>query len=262
MAFETMDFDLTGNVAVVTMNRPESANALNMTMGKELFEISIECDENPDIRAVILTGKGRFFSGGGDLASFAAAGDKISALIKELTIYLHASLSRFARMDAPLITAINGTAAGGGLSMAACGDLGIASENAKFTMAYTKAGLVPDGSSTYYIARHIGLRRTQELLLTNRVLSAAEALDWGLINRVVPEGKVMDEAMALATTLASGPTKTYGLVKDLLLNTFSDSLETQMEKEARGISAAAQTEDGREGIAAFLAKRAPVFKGK
>lgn len=262
MAFEAVGFDLVGNVAVITMNRPENANALNMTMGKELFEISIECDENPDIRAVILTGAGKFFSGGGDLASFSAAGDKMSALMKELTTYLHASLSRFARMDAPLITAINGMAAGGGLSMAACGDLGIASENAKFTMAYTKAGLVPDGSSTYYIARHIGLRRTQELLLTNRILTAAEALDWGLVNRVVPADKVMDEAMELATTLASGPTKTYGLVKDLLLNTFSDSLETQMEKEARGISTAALTEDGREGIAAFLAKRTPVFKGK
>jgi 2-(1,2-epoxy-1,2-dihydrophenyl)acetyl-CoA isomerase len=262
MSYEAVDFDLTGNIAVITMNRPQSANALNMTMGKELMELSIECDENPQIRAVILTGAGRFFSAGGDLAGFSDAGDNMSKVLKELTVYLHAALSRFARMDAPLITAINGMAAGAGFSISACGDLGIASEEAKFTMAYTKGGLVPDGSSTYYVARHIGLRRTQELMFTNRVLTAKEALDWGLINRIVPADKVIDEAMSLATDLANGPTKTYGLVKDLLLNTFSDSLETQMEKEARGIGAASLTEDGREGIAAFLEKRAPVFKGK
>jgi len=262
MSYETVKFEKVGQVAVLTMDRPDSANALNMTMSKEMMEISIECDENPEIRCVILTGAGRFFSAGGDLAGFADAGDDMAKLLKQMTTYLHAALSRFARMDAPLITAINGMAAGAGFSMSACGDLGIASEDAKFTMAYTRGGLVPDGSSTYYVARHIGLRRTQELMLTNRVLTAEEALDWGLINRVVPADKVMDEAMELATELAAGPTKTYGYVKDLLLNTFSDSLETQMEKEARGIAAASLTEDGREGIAAFLAKRPPVFKGK
>ncbi|PHQ66187.1 MAG: enoyl-CoA hydratase, partial [Sneathiella sp.] len=195
MSYETVKFDRDGHVAVITMNRPDSANALSMKMSQELMELSIECDENPDIRCVILTGAGRFFSAGGDLASFAGAGDNMSKLLKEMTIYLHAALSRFARMDAPLITAINGMAAGAGFSMSACGDLSIASEDAKFTMAYTRAGLVPDGSSTFYVARHIGLRRTQELMLTNRVLTAAEALDWGLINRVVPADKVMEEAM-------------------------------------------------------------------
>ncbi len=262
MGYETLEFDRHGQVAVIKMNRPDNANALNRTMGMELMDVSIECDENPEIRAVVFTGAGRFFSAGGDLSSFAAAGDDTPKLLKELTVYLHAALSRFARMDAPLITAVNGVAAGAGFSMACCGDLGIASEDAKFTMAYTKAGLVPDGSSTYYVARHIGLRRTQELMLTNRVLTAVEALDWGLINKVVPAEKVMDEAMALATELAAGPTKTYGMVKDLLLQTFSGSLETQMELEARGIAAAAVTEDGREGIRAFLEKRAPIFTGK
>jgi len=262
MPYETLDFDRQGNVAIIRMNRPESANALNRKMGMELMEVSIECDENPEIRAVIFTGAGRFFSAGGDLAAFADAGESMSKLLKELTIYLHAALSRFARMDAPLILAINGVAAGAGFSMACCGDLSLASADAKFTMAYTKAALVPDGSSTYYVARHIGLRRTQELMLTNRVLTADEALDWGLVNRVVPADKLMNEAMELAQQLAAGPTKTYGMVKDLLLNTFSDTLETQMELEARGIASSAVTEDGREGIQAFLEKRAPSFKGK
>ncbi|MBL4741213.1 MAG: enoyl-CoA hydratase/isomerase family protein, partial [Sneathiella sp.] len=177
MSYETLDFERHGNVAVVTMNRPDHANSLNKVMGMELMEVSIECDENPDIRAVVFTGAGRFFSAGGDLSSFAAAGSDTPKLLKELTVYLHAALSRFARMDAPMITAINGVAAGAGFSMACSGDLCIASDKAKFTMAYTNAGLVPDGSSTYYVARHIGLRRTQELMLTNRVLTAQEALD-------------------------------------------------------------------------------------
>lgn len=262
MTFETLDFEQHDTVAVIRMNRPDNANSLNKKMGQELMEVSIECDENPDIRAVIYTGAGRFFSAGGDLASFADAGDNTPKLLKELTIYLHAALSRFARMDAPVITAINGIAAGAGFSMACSGDLCIASEDAKFTMAYTNAGLVPDGSSTHYVARHIGLRRTQELMLTNRVLTAEEALDWGLINKVVPADAVMDEAMALATTLANGPTRTYGLVKDLLLQTFSSSLETQMELEARGIATAAITADGKEGIKAFLEKRKPDFTGR
>ncbi|MEH6404486.1 MAG: enoyl-CoA hydratase-related protein [Sneathiella sp.] len=262
MGYETLDFERHGNVAVVTMNRPDNANSLNKTMGMELMEVSIECDENPDIRAVVFTGAGRFFSAGGDLSSFAAAGADTPKLLKELTVYLHAALSRFARMDAPMITAINGVAAGAGFSMACSGDLCIASDKAKFTMAYTNAGLVPDGSSTYYVARHIGLRRTQELMLTNRVLTADEALDWGLVNKVVPADQVMNEALALATKLGDGPTKTYGKVKDLLLQTFSGTLETQMELEARGIVSAAVTNDGLEGIAAFLEKRTPKFTGK
>ena len=262
MTFETLDFEQHGNVAVIRMNRPENANALNKKMGQELMDVAIECDENPDIRAAVFTGTGRFYSAGGDLLSFADAGDEMPKLLKELTIYLHAALSRFARMDAPLILAINGIAAGAGFSMACCGDLSIASEDAKFTMAYTNAGLVTDGSSTYYVARHIGMRRTQELMLTNRTLTAEEALDWGLVNKVVPADKLMDEAMDLAQKMAAGPTKSYGMIKNLLLNTFSDTLESQMELEARGIAAAANTEDGKAGIQAFLNKQKPEFTGR
>ncbi len=262
MTFETLDFELHDNVAVIRMNRPENANALNKKMGQELMDVAIECDENPDIRATIFTGTGRFYSAGGDLPSFADAGDDMPKLLKELTIYLHGALSRFARMDAPMILAINGVAAGAGFSMACCGDLSIASEDAKFTMAYTNAGLVTDGSSTYYVARHIGMRRTQELMLTNRTLTAQEALDWGLVNKVVPADQLMDEAMDLAQKMAAGPTKSYGMIKNLLLNTFSDTLESQMELEARGIAAAANTEDGKAGIQAFLNKQKPEFTGK
>ncbi len=262
MTFETLDFEQRGNVAVIRLNRPNNANALDKKMGQELLDVAIECDENPDIRAVVFTGTGRFYSAGGDLSSFADAGDNMPKLLKELTIYLHGALSRFARMDAPMILAINGIAAGAGFSMACCGDLSIASEDAKFTMAYTNAGLVTDGSSTYYIARHIGMRRAQELMLTNRTLTAEEALEWGLVNKVVPADQLMDEAMGLATKMAAGPTKSYGMIKNLLLNTFSDTLESQMEQEARGVSAAANTVDGKAGIQAFLNKQKPDFTGQ
>ncbi|TNE39051.1 MAG: enoyl-CoA hydratase [Alphaproteobacteria bacterium] len=262
MGYETVTFERKGSVAVITLDRPDAANTLNMAMGRELLELAIECDENPDIRAVVLTGAGRFFCAGGDIAAFAKEGDNLGRFVKELTTYVHSALSRFARMDAPLITAINGTAAGGGISMAACGDIAIAAEEAKFTMAYTRAALVPDASSTYFITRHIGLRRMQELAITNRLLTAAEALDWGLVTRVVPGDRLMEEAMKLAAELANGPTKSFGYVKSLLLETFSNGLETQLEREARAISAAGSSEDGREGIAAFLEKRPPEFKGR
>lgn len=261
MAYQAIEFNITDNVAHIVLNRPDDANALDMAMSKDLMQASIECDENPEIRAVLLSGKGRFFCAGGDLASFGRARDNIAAHVKEMTVYLHAALSRFARMDAPMIMAVNGVAAGAGFSIAASGDLVIAAESSKYTMAYTRAGLVPDGSSTYYVARHIGMRRTAELMLTNRMLSADEALEWGLVNRIVADDQLMDEATALARELAAGPTMAYGEVKKLLQETFSGSLETQMEFEARGIARCAASADGLEGVAAFLEKRKPVFSG-
>jgi len=165
-------------------------------------------------------------------------------------------------MDAPLVVAVNGMAAGAGMSLAVSGDMVLAGESAKFTMAYTAAGLSPDGSSSYFLPRLIGLRRTQELMLTNRRLSAAEALEWGMVNRVVPDGELLDQAMELAKGFAQGPTLAYGTVKKLLISSFDESLETQLELESRGIAASGRTEDGREGMAAFMEKRAPKFQGR
>jgi 2-(1,2-epoxy-1,2-dihydrophenyl)acetyl-CoA isomerase len=164
-------------------------------------------------------------------------------------------------MDAPLVVAVNGTAAGAGFSVAISGDLVLAAESAKFAMAYTAAGLSPDGSSSFFLPRLVGMRRAQELMLTNRRLSAAEALDWGLVSQVVPDAELADTAFALAKQLAAGPTRALGMVKKLLATSFQESLETQMELEARGIAEMAGTADGREGIDAFLSKRAPGFRG-
>jgi 2-(1,2-epoxy-1,2-dihydrophenyl)acetyl-CoA isomerase len=153
-------------------------------------------------------------------------------------------------------------AAGAGMSLACAGDLALAAESARFTMAYTRVGLTPDGSSTYYLPRLIGTRRTAELVLTNRVLSSREALDWGIVNRVVPDDALADEALALAKSLAAGPTLAHGLTKSLLLGASSQSLETQMELETRAIADAARSADALEGVTAFGEKRKPEFHGE
>ena len=262
MKLETLDFSISNKIATITLNRPENANALNPIMAKELSNMAIECDENKDIRAVIIEGSGKMFCAGGDLKAFSDAGDSAPALIKQMAGDLHIAISRFSRMDAPTIAAINGTAAGAGFSIAISADVVISNKSAKFVMAYTNAGLSPDGSSTYFLPRRIGDRRARELMLTNRVLSAEEALDWGLINKIVDQKNLSTTTRELAEEFASGPTLAYGKVKNLLNASFDNGLETQMELETRGISDMARSSDGREGIQAFLNKRKPNFKGK
>ena len=260
--YETLTYRVEDNVGVICLNRPEAANAMNPLMGKELNQVSLDVSEDDDVRAVVLTSTGRMFCAGGDLGYFAASGRGARRLMMEMAADLHLGLSRLNRNDAPVIAAVNGTAAGAGFSLVMACDLAIAAEEAVFTMAYTNAGLSPDGSSTYFMPRKIGDRRTRELMLTNRVLSADEALDWGVVNKVVVKDALMDEAMKLAIKLSHGPSLAYGNVKKLLDSSFTQSLETQMELEARAISEMVLTEDGQEGINAFLEKRKPTFKGK
>jgi 2-(1,2-epoxy-1,2-dihydrophenyl)acetyl-CoA isomerase len=262
VAYETFDFEIQDGVARITLNRPDAYNAMSKQMALELMHVSIQCSEDEGIRAVLITGAGKAFCAGGDLTQFAGIKQGLAAHLKEMTTYLHAAMSRFAWMDAPLIAAVNGVAAGAGMSLAAACDLVIAAQSARFTMAYTKAGLTPDGSSTYYLPRIIGFRRTMELALTNRVLSAAEAVEWGIANRVVADADCLAEASALAAELAKGPTRAFGGVKKMLLMSHNDSLEGQLEREARFIAEMAKGADGPEGIAAFCEKRAPEFIGR
>jgi 2-(1,2-epoxy-1,2-dihydrophenyl)acetyl-CoA isomerase len=262
MSYSTILFDVKDNIARITLNRPEAANALNVDMSKDLMQASLRCSEDPTIRAVIITGTGRMFSGGGDLKSFAAHGDNMPYHLKEVTTYLHAAVSRFTRMDAPVIAAVNGTAAGAGLSLVCSCDLVIAAESAKFTMAYTRIGLTPDGSSTYFLPRIVGLRRALELTLTNRMFSAQEAEAWGIVTKVVPDANLQAEADTLAAQLAASATGALGAAKRLLHNGWNETLETQMELETQTIAARAHTADGREGVTAFLEKRAAKFTGK
>lgn len=260
--YQTLLFEVSDGVATITLNRPDAANAMNLDLVKDLMAAAIRCDEDASIRAVLLTASGKMFCGGGDLPSFAAAGDGVGALVKEIATYLHAAVSCFARMDKPLITAVNGAAAGAGFSLAMAGDMVLAAESAKFTQAYTAIGASPDGGSSYSLPRLIGVRRAAELMLTNRRLSATEAEQWGLVNQVVADAELLNEAGKLARQLAQGPTRAFGMVKKLLTASFDNSLETQLEMESRGISAMTMTADGREGVSAFLEKRKPQFRGK
>ncbi len=260
MSENTVLCEITDGIARVTLNRPDAANAINLPLARELMLMAIRCDQDPGVRAVVLGGAGAMFSAGGDLRAMAGFPD-VSAGLKEMTVCLHAAIAHFVRMRAPLVVAVNGTAAGAGFSLALVGDYVLAARSASFTMAYTAVGLVPDGSSTHVLPRLVGHRRAMELMLTNRRLTAGEAADWGLINRVVDDGRVADEAMAVARTFASGPTRAFGAVKGLLAQSFTNPLETQMELESRAIAEIAATGDGREGIAAFIAKRKPAFTG-
>lgn len=262
MGYQTLSFEVSDGVATIILDRPNSMNAMSPQMGAELHDAALEIDANQDIRAVVLTGAGKVFCAGGDLGEFAAAGDGARTLIMKMTGDLHLALSRLARNAAPVIAAVNGTAAGAGFSLLMAADLAIAAESAVMTMAYTNAGLSPDGSSTYYMPRKIGDRRARELMLTNRVLNAREALDWGVVNQVVADADVLDAAHKLAQKLAQGPTQAFGQVKALLDGSFDHSLESQMELEARAIAGLVGGPDGQEGLHAFLDKRKPQFSGR
>jgi len=260
MDYQTLRFELADNIATITLARKDNpANALNARMADELLDVSLRC-ASAEVRAVIITATGKMFCGGGDLAEFESSADK-HALLTRMATMLHAALVQFSHIDAPVIMALNGTAGGGGFSIALSGDFVIASNNAKFVSAYTSSGLTPDGSSTYYLAKHVGLLRAKELMLTNRVLTADEALEWGIVNKVVAPEAVLSEAQTLASQFAAGPTQAYGGVKRLLATTYSDGIETQLDRETRSIANMMRTTDGPAGIAAFLAKEKPVFTG-
>lgn len=258
-SYQTITFEQTEQVAVITLNRPEAANGLNTVMGAELVDAATRC-QHASIRAVVLTANGKFFCAGGDLREMAGFGDQGGVRVKALADNLHQTISLLARMDAPLIVAVNGVAAGGGFSLSITGDLVIAAESAAFTMAYSRAGLSPDGSSSYFLPRLIGLRKAQEMAFTNNMLSSAQALEWGLVNSVVADDDLLKVAIEMAEGLAEGSLGSHSMIKKLLLTTWNNDLETQMDQEAEGISQCLSSADGQEGVAAFLDKRKPVFK--
>jgi 2-(1,2-epoxy-1,2-dihydrophenyl)acetyl-CoA isomerase len=256
--YQAIVLEQSGPIARITLNRADAANAMNDTLTRELADAARSCDHSAT-KVVILTGAGRFFSAGGDLKAMASSTSTRGHYVKTIADDLHRAISTFARMDAVLITAVNGVAAGAGFSLAVTGDLVLAAESASFTMAYTAAGLSPDGSSSFYLPRLIGARKTQELMLTNRTLSAAEALRWGLVTELVDGADLAARADAVAEKIASGAKQSASAVKKLVLMTFSNGLEEQMEWEGRLIAECADSADGHEGINAFLEKRRPEF---
>jgi len=255
--YETITLEQSGPITRITLNRPDAANGMNHTMTRELADAAKRCDTDAT-KVVVLTGSGRFFCAGGDLKSFANAPNR-GQHIKGVADDLHRAISTFARMDAVLITTVNGTAAGAGFSIAVTGDIVLAAESATFTMTYTRVGLSPDGSSSYFLPRLIGITKTKELMLTNRTLSAQEASQWGLVTEVLPDDQLAARADELADQMASTASGSNGAVKALMLSTFSSGLEVQMEFESRVIADRAESADGREGVDAFMAKRKPEF---
>ena len=256
--YRTLSFQQSGPVAEIVLDRPDAANGMNDVMTQELAAVAVRCAE-PGVKAVVLTGAGRFFCAGGDLKAMADSALGPGRFVKGIADDLHRAIATFARMDAVLITAVNGVAAGAGFSLAIAGDLVLAADTASFTMAYTKAGLSPDGSASYYLPRLVGLRRAADLMLTNRSLSAAEAADWGLVNEVVAGTELRERAQALAAQFARAATGSSSAVKKLLLASFGNEIEDQMDYESQLIAACAESSDGREGIDAFLEKRPPRF---
>ena len=262
MNLETLKLDIAGPVATITLDRPDAANSLNLAMGNDLLAAANVCASDASIRAVILTAEGRMFCAGGDVGGFAKA-ENAGELLRAITTGLHAAIARLQRMDAPLIVAVNGVAAGAGMSIALTGDFVIAAASAKFTMAYTAIGLSPDGSSTWFLPRLVGPLKAKELMINNAVLSADEASSLGIVSEVVADEELMTAANSLAEKLASGPTKAYGEVKRLVADSFNSPLEAQMERETNSIANLANsTEDARNGITAFLAKEKVEFKGQ
>ncbi len=263
MSYRNFTYEIQEHVAHITINRPEAYNALTYESMQELLDITNRCSTDTSVRAVVLRGSGeKAFCAGGDVGSFATNADRVDTLLREMTGVLHTAISRLAWMNAPVIAAVNGVAAGAGLSLVAAADLAISVDHAKYASAYTQIGLSPDGSSTYFLPRVIGRRRAMEIYLTNRTLTATEALDWGLVNHVVSAIDFNKEVTALAENLANGPTIAFGGVKKLLMMSSLDSLESQMERETRQISELSLTLDGKEGVLAFTEKRKPKFVGK
>jgi 2-(1,2-epoxy-1,2-dihydrophenyl)acetyl-CoA isomerase len=248
-------------LATLTLARPDAGNAIDLALAQDLNTVTTAWSLDRRVRAVLLLGEGPNFCVGGDLKEFAARDEDRPLHLSDITTYLHAAMSRLMRLDAPVVAAVQGSAAGAGMSLAAAADLVLAGASSRFVMAYTAIGLTPDGSGTWSLPRLVGLRRALDLALTNRRLTAAEAVAEGLATRVVPDEDLATEALALARSLATGPTGALGAAKRLLRESLGRDLEAQLALETASLTAAAGSADSREGIAAFLEKRSATFHG-
>ncbi|MEU6260764.1 enoyl-CoA hydratase-related protein [Streptomyces sp. NPDC047043] len=253
----TVDIDGDG-LARVEMCRG-SGNAIDLAMARALLDAAREC-EKARVRSVLLTGRGRSFCVGGDLKEFAAlSGERLAAHLTDVTDALHGALRILAALDAPLVVAVQGAVAGAGLGLVGAADVSLAASDAGFTAAYTAIGYTPDAGVSWSLPRLVGPRRAVDLLLTNRRVPAAEALQMGLVSRVVAPERLNEEAVQTAGTLARGATAAYGATRRLVGRALSADLDQHLAAEARQLAAAAVSAEGREGVAAFLAGRRPEF---
>jgi 2-(1,2-epoxy-1,2-dihydrophenyl)acetyl-CoA isomerase len=256
---ETVQVTKAGAVATVLLNRPGTFNAFDLGMISSLAAqlIGLGCD--PAIRAVVLSGQGRAFCAGGDLKWALAFPEGAPAAFRELAARFHLAVLEIRRMPKPVIAAVNGTAAGGGFSLALACDLRVMSESATLRQAYTSSGLCIDGAGTFSLPRLVGLARALEIAALDKPISSQEALAWGLATRVVADGKTLEEAMGMAQDLSRRSIHAFGRCKQLLTDAWDTPLETQMERERQALSACAAHPEGQEGLRAFAERRKPVF---
>lgn len=258
----TVLLDFAGGIATLRLNRPDKGNAIDENMAADLAEAATRIAERPEIRAVLIAGNGPNFTVGGDLGLFAGtAREQLPNRLRRMIDSYHLAIERLTSIDAPVIAAVRGGAGGGGLGLLYAADIVVAADDARFALGYGALGLTADGGNTWFLPRMVGMRRAQELFLLNRRLTAQEALDFGLVSRLAPSDTVESEANALAATLAAGPTRAFGAVRRMLRQSFETGLSDQLEAEKELIITTSRSDDAKEGIAAFVAKRRPRFRG-
>jgi 2-(1,2-epoxy-1,2-dihydrophenyl)acetyl-CoA isomerase len=246
-----------GAVQTITLNRPEVLNAFNRALHAALND-ALKQARDPEVRAVVITGAGRGFSAGQDLTEFSEAGD-VGATLRAT---YHPNVLAIRSLEKPVIAAVNGVCAGAGLSLACVCDIRVAADSAMFVPGFIGIGLVPDAGGTFFLNRLLGAARAFEWMSSNRRLTAAEAHAWGLVSEVVEAESLVARASELAALYAALPTRAIGMTKRLFDNAATATLDEQLELEAQLQTAATETEDFREGVAAFLEKREPRFSGR
>lgn len=266
MEFERVKVDVHGHVGVLKLNHPEVLNAVSPEMLKGLMGAMAYIEKpSTGLRALVLTGEGRGFCAGANLTGGAGSNDfgpqERDAGAALETVY-HPFLRRLRNLKMPFVTAVNGAAAGVGMSFALMGDMILAAKSAYFLQAFRRIGLVPDGGSTWLLPRLVGSARARELSLLGEKLSADRALDWGLINRVHEDGDLMPKALEMANELAHGPTVALGLIRQLYWQSPQNTYEEQLDAERQAQKEAGRAEDFAEGVTAFLQKRKAEFKGR
>jgi 2-(1,2-epoxy-1,2-dihydrophenyl)acetyl-CoA isomerase len=263
MAYETIQLEMRDAVALITLNRPAALNALTVEVGDE-FSRAVRESRERAARAIVLTGAGRAFCAGGDLREMRRMSEsegRADAFFDEPLRLLHDCIRLIRQTPLPFIAAVNGFASGGGCNLALACDLVLAGESAKFNQAFVGIGLTPDCGGTFILPRLVGTKRATELLMTGEVVNARLAAEIGMINRVVPDNELMQEALGFAARLAAGPTLAIGRIKELLEQSATNDYSAQLDAEHKAQIQSGQTVDFREGVAAFLEKRPPGFKG-
>lgn len=262
MSYEAFEFRIEDNVARITLNEAERGNPIDGTFCQEFAEIAVECDENAEIRAVLIDARGKFFSVGGDLKTFTRDREQLPRFVKSATKDMHSAVSRFARMDAPVVIALHSLVTGGAVALTAAADFALADVDTRFYAAFTGIGFSCDCGTSYFLPRRVGTRRATEFLLRNEQWTAQQAESYGLINTVCANpASVAEQAAALASELAHGPTVAFGAVKRLLRSTFEQALEAQLEAESRALADCSRTDDAWGALNAVQEKRVPAFRG-